>query len=301
MVELMMLPATAAVKAQAPAADGAPRPPRFTLVANTGRPMRLAGWRYPVVMDLAGMSIPSQSLPVRHNHDANQGVGHTESVGVESGRLVASGLISRDTPQAREVAAAGLRGFPWQASLGASADEVQWVKEGESAEANGRTFPGPLNVVRKSTLGEISFVDRGADGNTSVSVAAIAAAAHLDTSVVAAMTPAQREELRAELEAIERIAERTRRVFAAARREREEAAWFAAGGPETLIELSIGRARERRRREQAAAFNRRSEDDRERQANRDRYVRDAAEARAGAKLAESARVASHLPALVYCF
>ena len=37
---------------------------------------------------------------------------------------------------------------------------------------NGRQYAGPLNVVRKATLGEISFVDLGADGATSASVAA---------------------------------------------------------------------------------------------------------------------------------
>ena len=39
---------------------------------------------------------------------------------------------------------------------------------------NGREFFGPVNVVRKATLGEISFVDLGADGQTSASVAAAA-------------------------------------------------------------------------------------------------------------------------------
>ena len=37
---------------------------------------------------------------------------------------------------------------------------------------NGREFAGPVNVIRRATLGEISFVDLGADGRTSASVAA---------------------------------------------------------------------------------------------------------------------------------
>ena len=32
--------------------------PRFRMVAYTGTPMRVAGWRHPVVIDLAGLSIP---------------------------------------------------------------------------------------------------------------------------------------------------------------------------------------------------------------------------------------------------
>ena len=32
--------------------------PRFRMLAYTGEPMRIAGWRFPVVIDLAGMVIP---------------------------------------------------------------------------------------------------------------------------------------------------------------------------------------------------------------------------------------------------
>ena len=63
-------------------------------------------------------------------------------------------------------------GFPWQASVGAGVEEFELVKDNQQVLVNGRTFTGPLNVVRKATLGEISFVDLGADGRTSASVAA---------------------------------------------------------------------------------------------------------------------------------
>jgi hypothetical protein len=44
-------------------------PPRFSMLANTGNPMSLAGWKFPVVVDFAGLNIPSQSRPIRFNHD----------------------------------------------------------------------------------------------------------------------------------------------------------------------------------------------------------------------------------------
>jgi len=152
----------------------APRkPPTFTMVANTGSvPMRLEGWRYPVVLDFAGANIPSQSLPIRLHHDSAQGVGHTTSIGFDNGNMVAKGVVSRDTPSSRDVTSSAKNGFPWQASVGASPDQVEFVKEGQSATANGRMFSGPVNIVRSWTLGEISFVDRGADGQTSATVAA---------------------------------------------------------------------------------------------------------------------------------
>jgi len=154
--------------------DGKPKLPRFAMVAYTGGPMRIAGWKFPVIVELAGMAIPSQSRPVRFGHDAAAGVGHTEAIRVENGQVLAEGVISRDTPAAREIIVAARNGFPWQASIGAAVERFEFVKDGQSVQVNGRTFEGPVNVVRKATLGEISFVDLGADQQTTIRVAASA-------------------------------------------------------------------------------------------------------------------------------
>ena len=154
------------------ATDGKPRLPRFSMVAYTGSPMRVGGWRWPVVVDLAGLSIPSQSRPIRFGHDMQSGVGHTDAIRIEDGQLVAAGVVSRDTVAAKEMVASARNGFPWQASIGAGVEEYEFVKENQRVMVNGREFSGPLNVIRRATLGEISFVDLGADGRTSASVAA---------------------------------------------------------------------------------------------------------------------------------
>jgi phage major head subunit gpT-like protein len=150
--------------------------PTFSMVAYTGGPMQVAGWKFPVVVDLAGMSIPTQRRPIRFSHRADAGVGHTEKIEVVSGeagaQLHAAGVISRDTDIAREVVISGKRGFPWQASIGATATQHEFIKDKQEVAVNGRTFAGPINVIRKSVLGEISFVDLGADDNTSASIAA---------------------------------------------------------------------------------------------------------------------------------
>jgi hypothetical protein len=146
--------------------------PRFSMIAYTGEPMRVEGWRFPVVVDLEGLSIPSQRRPVRFGHSMYQGVGHTERIAVEAGRLIAEGIVSRDTTAAREVVASGRRGFPWQASIGAQVAQAEFVRNGKSITVNGRTFEGPLYVARRTVLGEISFVDLGADTNTAATIAA---------------------------------------------------------------------------------------------------------------------------------
>ncbi|MCK6490711.1 MAG: hypothetical protein L6R48_20870 [Planctomycetes bacterium] len=164
-----------AAEAGAPGADGQPAKavlPRFSMVAYTGGPMRLQGWRHPVIVDLAGLVIPTQHRPIRLGHDAAHGVGHTDSLRVEGGKLIAAGVVSRDTSAAREVVISSKNGFPWQASIGAAVEEHEFVREGGTVHVNGRAWPGPVNVVRRSSLGEISFVDLGADGNTSALVTA---------------------------------------------------------------------------------------------------------------------------------
>ncbi|MCC6909687.1 MAG: hypothetical protein IT430_17260 [Phycisphaerales bacterium] len=166
--------AAAQIDIEAAAGEGTPALPRFKMVAYTGGAMRVAAWRHPVILDLAGLNIPSQQRPIRFSHDPASGVGHTDVIQIESGQLIASGLVSRDTPTAREIVTSSKNGFPWQASVGASVEEFEFIREGQKVLVNGQEFAGPVNVVRKATLGEISFVDLGADGKTSVNVAAIA-------------------------------------------------------------------------------------------------------------------------------
>ena len=133
------------VEASAAPEGDKPALPRFAMVAYTGGPMQLVGWRHPVVVDLAGLQIPSPRRPIRLGHDATHGVGHTESVSVEDGKLVARGVVSRDTAAAREVVVSSKNGFPWQASIGASVIEHEFVREGASVIVNGREVHGPVH------------------------------------------------------------------------------------------------------------------------------------------------------------
>ncbi|MCC7204398.1 MAG: hypothetical protein IT441_04915, partial [Phycisphaeraceae bacterium] len=174
--DMVSLTAAMQIDAQASASDEGATPalPRFSMVAYTGGAMRLAGWTFPVVVDLAGMNIPSQLRPIRVGHNTDQRVGHTTAIRADNGQLVAGGVVSCTGRTAQEVVADARNGFPWQASIGAAVEEFEFTPEGRTVVVNGREFTGPVNVVRRSTLGEISFVDLGADGNTSARVAASA-------------------------------------------------------------------------------------------------------------------------------
>lgn len=90
------------------AADGGDKQmPSFHMIAYTGGPMRIEGFPHPVVVDLEGLSIDRQDIPVRLDHNPRQGVGHTQRVAIENGQVIAEGLISRNTSWARDGDAPG--------------------------------------------------------------------------------------------------------------------------------------------------------------------------------------------------
>ncbi len=54
------------------AEEGKPALRKFSMVAYTGGAMRLGGWPYPVVVDLAGMRVTRKSRPILKDHDRAQ-------------------------------------------------------------------------------------------------------------------------------------------------------------------------------------------------------------------------------------
>jgi len=92
-------------------AEEGQKTPRFSMVAYTGGTMRIAGFPHPVVVDLEGLSVDRQDIPVRLDHNPRQGVGHTQRVAVENGQVIAEGLVSRNTSWARDVAKSGVNGL----------------------------------------------------------------------------------------------------------------------------------------------------------------------------------------------
>lgn len=156
------------------AADAGDTLPRFDLVAYTGGVIRPYGWWDGVVVDLAGIEVASDMLPLRFGHRSEwgAGIGHTTEVVASNGKLTAKGVVSRDTLTAREVVTSARNGFPWQASIGADPLEVEYLREGVVTTVNGQQVSGPLDIVRRCRLKEISIVDLGADSNTEVTIAA---------------------------------------------------------------------------------------------------------------------------------
>ena len=172
--DVMAFCSPVSIEASAPV-EGQPRSARFTMNAYNGGKLRLGNFSYPVVADLKGMSIPSQKISARLEHDAMAGVGHTDQITNDGRSLNASGVVSRATPAAMDVVSSGLNGFPWQASIGCTIECKEFLAQGATANVNGQDVTGPCIIARQTTLRELTICDAGADPTTSVSIAAKAA------------------------------------------------------------------------------------------------------------------------------
>lgn len=163
------------LKAAATDATGKKSLPTFDMVAYTGGAMQLEGWDFPLVVDLAGVEATDKPRPILRDHAPGKVVGHTERVEATGSAIIASGVISGSGSDAKEVVEASANGFPWQASIGAKTLENQFVPKGQTAQANGRAWSGPINIARRTSLREISVLALGADDDTSTRIAAKAA------------------------------------------------------------------------------------------------------------------------------
>ncbi len=155
--------------------EGGNRLPTFAMVAYTGgamRPRGYSGGGPAVVVDLAGLRALGTVRPILRDHDPRRIVGHTSAIENNGRQLRIAGTISGVGPDAAEVVGLAKNGFAWQASIGASIDRLEFVEAGERVSVNGRSFVGPIYIVRASTLAEVSFVAIGADQRTTARVAA---------------------------------------------------------------------------------------------------------------------------------
>ncbi|XXJ20010.1 hypothetical protein ACR42D_10775 [Desulfovibrio caledoniensis] len=136
----------------------------FAILAYTGKVIDW-WWMDPFVIDLSGMALAKNKVPALLEHVREWRVGGIDSgTASDSGFLVTGNFLSNDIAQGVRRDAAD--GYPWQASIGVQALRVEVLKEGESAEVNGTTVDGPIDIWRKASVFETSFCSFGADDDT---------------------------------------------------------------------------------------------------------------------------------------
>ena len=98
------------------------RKPSVKGVAYSGGKMRLFGWSRPVVVDMAGMSVP-ETVPLLANLE-NHTLGRVGVVSakVEDGHLEISGEIVGEGDLADAIVGQGKAGADWQLSIGAEVE-----------------------------------------------------------------------------------------------------------------------------------------------------------------------------------
>jgi hypothetical protein len=155
---------------------------RFTIVASTGEPLRgqgAYGWGHPVIVDLAGIEAAAE-LPILDAHGPPPGssaplrwalVGQSDSARVVKGEFIVTGSFMEQEQAAKDILRIADQGFNWQASIGATCLQKDFIAEGNTVAVNGRSYEGPCFVSRKTLIREVSFVVIGDDPGTSVMVA----------------------------------------------------------------------------------------------------------------------------------
>src|SRR5262245_27925116 len=70
----------------------------FQMTAYTGAAMNVPGFYQPLVVDLAGVTVPTERLPIFRQHDPDRIVAHSERVEVTPQRLRVAGVMSGTGP-----------------------------------------------------------------------------------------------------------------------------------------------------------------------------------------------------------
>jgi len=149
--------------------------PKFSGIAYTGgvmTPKLAIQWNGPVVIDLAGLDAPVG--PVHRDHDESRPVGHLTAVANDGTKLSVEGVFSVPSVDQQEIIAGAKNGFPWRPSVGVKILTYSTIPQGQTLQCNGRTFDGPILVVKRSQLKEVSLVTIPGDPESNVSIAASA-------------------------------------------------------------------------------------------------------------------------------
>ena len=107
----------------------------------------------PVVIDLAGVKVKGQLTAYL---DDNR-VGHSVEVVNDGTTLEVKGILSGGTGKVDEIVGSTRNGFPWELTIKAKLENIERLRRGDSAEVNGQTVQGPVNIARAATLTAFVF------------------------------------------------------------------------------------------------------------------------------------------------
>jgi len=144
----------------------------FSAVAYSGGLLRVDGFKEPVVVDMQGVLVAGDKLPMTLDHERDQRVGHADEVKLTADAIQIHGSTSAETPYRDEVIDSARNGYAWQLSIEGRVRSLEKVSKGRRVHVNGRWFDGPVIIARSFLLRAVSFVSLGGDEETQLSLAA---------------------------------------------------------------------------------------------------------------------------------
>ena len=127
-------------------------------------------WR-PMVLDLSGLEFAAQ-IPLMDGHlNSTQTKLGEINPQVKNNNLFIEGAITSQSEEAKRIIEDGKKS-DWQLSMGADPIQKLNVEAGENIVVNGQKFTGPIVVVTKAKLREVSVVAIGAADETNMKIAA---------------------------------------------------------------------------------------------------------------------------------
>lgn len=187
------------------------------------------------VIDLDSTTV-DEPMSLLHEHRRDTVIGTINSAKVKGYRLPVAGEIFSDIDEkAAEIAAKAKRGARYQMSAGIFGFTEEAIAPGQKVRVNGKSFVGPISVLRGGRIREGSVVTLGADPNTAVSFFSQSGDAPMPDEKRIADLEAAVTNLTAQLEAATRRADEAEAKLLAeakAKRADEIKALFAETGKE---------------------------------------------------------------------
>lgn len=140
-----------------------------SLVARSNEAINHWFWG-PVVHDIAGMRRHKGQIALDYAHYDQEVLGYVDTFEATSRGLEVSGKLTPFTEgdRASEIVFKAKAGVPYESSIFFGDPIVEEVPAGKTAEANGRTFAGPIAIIREWDLRGIAICPYGADKDTPV-------------------------------------------------------------------------------------------------------------------------------------
>ncbi len=155
------------------AREGGDLTPSFEIHAYNGGTLRVNGFEYPVVVELATASFEgTEQTYINRHHDQKRELGHTTERKIDQTGIYVAGVFSHENTDTVEIITASRRGKRFKASIEASFPPAQFVPRGKTVTVNNQKFIGPVYVARDATITGVAILTRAADMGSNVKIAA---------------------------------------------------------------------------------------------------------------------------------